>query len=182
MTETEPRSCTGCTRRGVLIGAAVAAITVGCARGSAASTSVRIPLGDIPVGAGRVYPEHGLVVTQPTAGDIRAFSATCPHQGRRWKTGCRALRPRRSAPAQPRRSRRSSSMCRHRCGRVAGCGSCPARMWPPPRPQQRIPLRGRPFRSRDCRQSIRRAAGTEARAASCRVKLRARDDSKVRAW
>jgi Rieske Fe-S protein len=73
--------CTLCTRRSVLIGAAAAAITVGCARGSAEKAPVRIPLSDIPVGGARVYPQLGVVVIQPNACDIRAFSATCPHQG-----------------------------------------------------------------------------------------------------
>jgi Rieske Fe-S protein len=80
MTDLAPQ-CAVCTRRSILIGAAAAAVAVGCARSSAERTPVRIPLGDIPVGGGRVYPQQGLVVTQPTAGTIRAFSATCPHQG-----------------------------------------------------------------------------------------------------
>lgn len=36
---------------------------------------------DIPVGGGRTYPEHKLVVTQPTAGRYQGFSAVCTHTG-----------------------------------------------------------------------------------------------------
>ena len=36
---------------------------------------------DIPVGGGRVFAERQLVVTQPEAGTVRAFSAVCTHQG-----------------------------------------------------------------------------------------------------
>lgn len=36
---------------------------------------------EIPVGGGRTYPEHKVVVTQPTAGTFRGFSATCTHTG-----------------------------------------------------------------------------------------------------
>ena len=36
---------------------------------------------DIPVGGGAVFAEQDIVVTQPEAGQFRAFSATCTHQG-----------------------------------------------------------------------------------------------------
>ncbi|WP_162795379.1 Rieske (2Fe-2S) protein, partial [Nonomuraea lactucae] len=36
---------------------------------------------DIPVGGGKVFKKRKVVVTQPTAGDFKAFSALCPHQG-----------------------------------------------------------------------------------------------------
>jgi Rieske Fe-S protein len=40
-----------------------------------------IKTGDIPVGGGKVFDEQGLVITQPTAGQFKGFSATCTHQG-----------------------------------------------------------------------------------------------------
>jgi Rieske Fe-S protein len=43
--------------------------------GALASTS------DIPVGGGTVFADRDIVVTQPEAGEFRAFSATCTHQG-----------------------------------------------------------------------------------------------------
>jgi Rieske Fe-S protein len=36
---------------------------------------------DIPVGGGTVFADDDVVVTQPTAGEFKAFSATCTHQG-----------------------------------------------------------------------------------------------------
>lgn len=36
---------------------------------------------DIPVGSGKIFPSKQVVVTQPTQGDFKAFSAVCPHQG-----------------------------------------------------------------------------------------------------
>ncbi len=36
---------------------------------------------DIPVGGGKVFPAQKVVLTQPTAGVIKAFSAVCTHQG-----------------------------------------------------------------------------------------------------
>jgi nitrite reductase/ring-hydroxylating ferredoxin subunit len=47
------------------------------AGGSAALVSTA----DVPVGGGVVLAAQGLVVTQPTAGTFKAFSATCTHQG-----------------------------------------------------------------------------------------------------
>ncbi|MFD1534625.1 Rieske (2Fe-2S) protein [Pseudonocardia aurantiaca] len=36
---------------------------------------------DIPIGGGTVFPDYRLVVTRPTAGDVRAFTAICTHDG-----------------------------------------------------------------------------------------------------
>lgn len=36
---------------------------------------------DIPVGGGLVILEDNVVVTQPVAGEFKAFSAVCPHVG-----------------------------------------------------------------------------------------------------
>lgn len=87
------------SRRSVLraAGAAgAAALTVtSCGGGQDASTAVAatpgtpsVPAGtllatvaDVPVGGGVVLVDLKLVVTQPTAGEFRAFSSICPHQG-----------------------------------------------------------------------------------------------------
>ena len=37
--------------------------------------------GDVPVGGGAVFADQGVVVTQPTPGSFKAFSATCTHTG-----------------------------------------------------------------------------------------------------
>jgi Rieske Fe-S protein len=36
---------------------------------------------DIPVGGGKIFSSEKVVVTQPTQGDFKAFSAVCTHQG-----------------------------------------------------------------------------------------------------
>ncbi|MFI6003306.1 Rieske (2Fe-2S) protein [Streptomyces sp. NPDC051366] len=36
---------------------------------------------EIPVGGGKVFKDQKVVVTQPMAGQFKAFSATCTHQG-----------------------------------------------------------------------------------------------------
>jgi Rieske Fe-S protein len=36
---------------------------------------------DIPVGGGKIFGDRGVVVTQPRAGTIKAFSTACTHQG-----------------------------------------------------------------------------------------------------
>ena len=36
---------------------------------------------DIPVGGGKVFTAEKVVVTQPTAGEFKAFSAVCTHVG-----------------------------------------------------------------------------------------------------
>ncbi len=46
-----------------------------------AAAGFTVRTADIPVGSGRIYDAQKLVVTQPTAGQFRAFSAVCPHQG-----------------------------------------------------------------------------------------------------
>lgn len=47
--------------------------------GGGGSGEVRVPVSDVPEGGGLV--QDRVVVTQPTAGQFKAFDATCPHQG-----------------------------------------------------------------------------------------------------
>ena len=51
------------------------------ASGAASAASDAIAAADIPVGGGKVFDKLKVVVTQPTAGDFKAFSAVCTHQG-----------------------------------------------------------------------------------------------------
>ena len=36
---------------------------------------------EVPVGGGTIFAGEKVVVTQPTSGEFKAFSAVCPHQG-----------------------------------------------------------------------------------------------------
>jgi Rieske Fe-S protein len=95
----------GTTRRVVLVGAgAVAAgVLAGCATydqrgaanpapgngsdpGSGDSTGDPTPgplahTAEVPVGGGIVLDRQNIVITQPQAGNFKAFNATCTHQG-----------------------------------------------------------------------------------------------------
>lgn len=37
--------------------------------------------GDVPKGGGRIFADEQVVVTQPTAGEFKCFTAVCTHQG-----------------------------------------------------------------------------------------------------
>jgi Rieske Fe-S protein len=103
MTEVQ-QPVTAATRRSVLLGAGAlgaGAIVAACgsgtpppqasssstnAGGSATTTTTSAPpkplkASDVPVGGGTVLDAQDTVVTQPKAGDFKAFSATCTHQG-----------------------------------------------------------------------------------------------------
>jgi Rieske Fe-S protein len=83
----------GCCRRQVLRGAAAVGIAgagiVALAACSGASDTASTasgpvtlgPTSDIPVGGGKLYRAQRVVVTQPTAGSFKAFSAVCTHAG-----------------------------------------------------------------------------------------------------
>ncbi|WP_239126278.1 Rieske (2Fe-2S) protein [Catellatospora bangladeshensis] len=87
----------GSTRRTLLtgVGAAAAGGLAGAnsaaAAGSAATAADPVtpaadpvalgPAADIPVGGGKVYGTAMVVVTQPSAGDFKAFTSICTHWG-----------------------------------------------------------------------------------------------------
>ena len=85
--------CCGPSRRGVLRGAAavgvagaaaVALAACSAASGSTPAASGPTTLGpttDVPVGGGKLYRDQKIVVTQPAAGQFKAFSAVCTHAG-----------------------------------------------------------------------------------------------------
>lgn len=97
MTQSRPTqpARTGPTRRQLLRGGAAAAVGVGaaaalsaCAGGNqegpdepiSTGQPQTVPKGEVPVGNGVILDED-YVVTQPAAGDFRAFTKVCPHQG-----------------------------------------------------------------------------------------------------
>ena len=53
----------------------------GSAGGSGHSGATLAETGAIPVGGGKIFTGPKVVVTQPTAGEFKAFSAVCTHLG-----------------------------------------------------------------------------------------------------
>ncbi|HET6969261.1 MAG TPA: Rieske (2Fe-2S) protein [Ornithinibacter sp.] len=51
------------------------------ASAAASAAGAAIQAAEIPVGGGKVFEALKVVVTQPTAGDFKAFTAVCTHQG-----------------------------------------------------------------------------------------------------
>jgi len=71
-------------KAGAVTGAlTVAGVTVSsCAKETAVTMSAEsITVTDIPIGGGVIVSEPPVVLTQPTAGDVKAFTSICPHQG-----------------------------------------------------------------------------------------------------
>lgn len=51
----------------------------GAANGGAGGTLAKTS--EIPTGGGKIFKAEKVVVTQPQAGEVKAFSAVCPHAG-----------------------------------------------------------------------------------------------------
>ncbi|MEO7269227.1 MAG: Rieske (2Fe-2S) protein [Knoellia sp.] len=51
------------------------------ATGAAGAVKDLAKKADIPVGGGKIFDSAKVVITQPTAGEYKAFSAVCTHQG-----------------------------------------------------------------------------------------------------
>ena len=63
-------------------GAASSAASVAGNAANAATNAVKdaISKATIPVGGGKIFADQKVVVTQPTSGEFKAFSAVCTHQ------------------------------------------------------------------------------------------------------
>ncbi|MFJ1812067.1 MULTISPECIES: Rieske (2Fe-2S) protein [unclassified Streptomyces] len=62
-------------------GSTEAASTGGTGGGDNSAGAALTKTADIPEGGGKVFDAEKVVVTQPTAGTYKAFSAVCTHQG-----------------------------------------------------------------------------------------------------
>lgn len=84
----------GITRRNALTGAATMGVAVpllaACGGedttatddpGSNGGGEVTTSAAEIPVGGGKIFADESLVITQPTEGDFKCFTAVCTHQG-----------------------------------------------------------------------------------------------------
>jgi nitrite reductase/ring-hydroxylating ferredoxin subunit len=67
-----------CTTYGSGGGTPSSAPTGGGATSAGAGATVKTA--DIPVGGGKIFADLSAVVTQPTAGEFKAFSSICTHQ------------------------------------------------------------------------------------------------------
>lgn len=96
----QPTPASGTTRRAVLLGAGAigaAGVLAACGSSSPAPSTnggsgggdngggspaspQPIKVTDIPAGGGAIFPDQNVVVTQPVAGQFKAFSATCTHE------------------------------------------------------------------------------------------------------
>ncbi|WP_344475701.1 Rieske (2Fe-2S) protein [Nonomuraea monospora] len=81
-------ACSGGTDTATTAGTATQSSTESSAPQSSAPQSSAPQAGgalaktaDIPVGGGTVFKDQKVVVTQPTAGEFKAFSAICTHKG-----------------------------------------------------------------------------------------------------
>jgi Rieske Fe-S protein len=71
------------------VGVLGAGTLTACGGGSGESASVikptsgarTIKVAQIPVGGGKIFPVKSVVVTQPKAGEFKAFSSFCTHKG-----------------------------------------------------------------------------------------------------
>ena len=67
-----------CTNYGSGGGTPSSAPTGGGATSAGAGATIKTA--DIPVGGGKIFADVSAVVTQPTAGEFKAFSSICTHQ------------------------------------------------------------------------------------------------------
>jgi Rieske Fe-S protein len=74
-------SATSATSAATSAGTSSGASTSSGSTGSAAPSGTPVKTADVPVGGGVINASALFVVTQPSAGEFKAFSATCTHMG-----------------------------------------------------------------------------------------------------
>jgi Rieske Fe-S protein len=76
----DPATSSGTGGASTATSAAAPASSASSASGGTAAGALA-PTSAIPVGGGKIFPTQLAVVTQPTAGEFKAFSAVCTHMG-----------------------------------------------------------------------------------------------------
>ncbi|MEU6225104.1 Rieske (2Fe-2S) protein [Streptomyces sp. NPDC047042] len=84
MSSASLQPASGPARRTVMAAAGAAGLTAAltaCGSEDDSSGTALAKTSDIPEGGGKIFADHGVVVTQPTAGTFKAFSSKCTHAG-----------------------------------------------------------------------------------------------------
>ncbi|GAA1595752.1 MULTISPECIES: Rieske (2Fe-2S) protein [Kribbella] len=79
--DTSGNGSTGGAGTGTSPSATGSAPSASASSSAGGSGTVLGPVSDVPVGGGKVFADAKVVVTQPTAGTYKGFSAVCTHQG-----------------------------------------------------------------------------------------------------
>ena len=61
------------------MGLATLAVGAGFGLAACAKPGITVPAAEVPVGGGKILTDAGYLVTQPAAGQYKAFVKSCPH-------------------------------------------------------------------------------------------------------
>ncbi len=71
---------TGATRRTAIVAGGMGVSGLALSGCGSDDTGLSVPTADVPEGGGTILKDAKIVVTQPSAGQFKAFSAVCTHQ------------------------------------------------------------------------------------------------------